>query len=54
MYIEAGMEIDKKDMYGLSPLNYAIKYNHEDCVKLLMLALVQNDESHEKDLEVAS
>lgn len=47
--IEAGVDINKKDIYGYNALYYAIKYNYGDCVKLLMVNLSDYDEISVKE-----
>lgn len=51
--IEAGIDLDKKDIYGYNALYYATKYNHGDCVKLLMLNLSNYDEMTVKEAKSA-
>lgn len=46
LLIEHYIDINKKDINGHDALAYAIKYNHGECVKILMLSLAGVDDWH--------
>lgn len=39
MLIDAGSDINKEDQTGFNALYYAIKYEHPECVRTLMLSV---------------
>lgn len=53
LLIDAGSDVNSKDISGLTALAYAIKYNSAECVKLIMLEVVQPEQEHSGELNTA-
>lgn len=53
LLIDAGCDINSKDVSRLNALAYAIKYNSSECVKLIMLEVVQPEGEHTGELSSA-